>query len=267
MKPLRDSLKDWTDIDGAQFELARRLGLINEEASFQDTKHLWWTDNPVGNAMADLLEEMEDAGLVECRHEPDHQYRWILKPLKSLAESAPKAREPEIMSMSADALRAVAPDPALMTDEELKAAVHEAVHAWQALAAESEARSERRAAEKERERRKALEASGACPACDGEGWLWGHELISLSHHEDHGDQRYSCDRCGGSGMRKREQDDLDAFIADRAERSPGFPGMVEAAEADRRAREEEKETIPHQYGCQGPGGCRPGCPHEDDPHA
>lgn len=92
MKSLRDSLKEWTDIDGAQFELAKLLGLIATHTTFQDTKHLWWTYNDVGSATACLE---NDAGLLERRHEPDIQYRWAMRPLESLMPRVEKLNNPK----------------------------------------------------------------------------------------------------------------------------------------------------------------------------
>ena len=348
MKSLRDSLKEWTDIDVAQYELAKRLGLINENATFQDSKYLWWSDNPVGNATVDLLEEMVDAGMLDHRTEPDQQYRWAMKALEKLPKPPKEAtnltneiktikcsivhtkeREPfiitdgnptymtdkELEDMLKDATadqymasaeirkraekrastiehpcqtceglgqlfieevshtcyscRGTGKPHDRMTDEELRTALHSAVEDYQRFAGESSKRSKAKADQKERDRVKTLEEQGKCLACDGEGWLWGHELTTLNYGGDHDyssdDQRYTCDQCGGSGL-KKEEDDLDSFISTRTKSNPDFPKMVEAAQ-NRRAKEEEIETIPHQQGCQGPGGCQPGCPHEGDPYA
>ena len=43
-----------------------------------------------------------------------------------------------------------------------------------------------------------------CPKCDGEGWLWRHELDDpgedyLRGREGRDDTRYTCDRCKGRG--------------------------------------------------------------------
>lgn len=127
--------------------------------------------------------------------------------------------------------------PEELTDDELRQAIHEAVHGWQQLTGESEKRAKRRAAEKEKERIRTLKEEGRCLACDGAGWLRCHELLRYGRdphdpcaYDD--DTRHSCDRCGGTGLKKKE-----------------------------------KETIPHQCGRQELGGCLPGCPHEDDPYA
>ena len=76
MNSLKNVLKDWHDIDGAQYELARLLGVIDQEKSFQETKHIWWTNDVIGNMMFNLLEALVGAGVLESRTEPDHQYRW-----------------------------------------------------------------------------------------------------------------------------------------------------------------------------------------------
>lgn len=46
-----------------------------------------------------------------------------------------------------------------------------------------------------------------CPKCDGEGWLWRHELPE-PHYEDCGgvsdDTKYTCPYCAGSGDAARK---------------------------------------------------------------
>lgn len=73
---LKDALVDWMDVDGAQHELGRLLGLVDPKASFQDTKHFWWTENETGSVTVIILEKMVSSGFLEFRTEPDIQYRW-----------------------------------------------------------------------------------------------------------------------------------------------------------------------------------------------
>jgi len=88
---LKEALKDWTDVDVAQYELAKVLGVISEDDNFQtDTKHLWWSDTPIGSMMFDLLGALEDEGLVECRAEPDLQYRWVRDDLEDYIDERAK---------------------------------------------------------------------------------------------------------------------------------------------------------------------------------
>jgi len=67
---LSRDLKSWTDEDLARHNLAKILGLVPEETSMNDYKYLYWTDNPIGNALWVAAEWLE------YRSEPDHQFRW-----------------------------------------------------------------------------------------------------------------------------------------------------------------------------------------------
>jgi hypothetical protein len=76
---LQEALEDWQDIDWAMYKLAQSLGVIGPDENFQvDTKHMWWTNHPVGNVMFDLLQCLEDNGIVECRDDKESglQYRF-----------------------------------------------------------------------------------------------------------------------------------------------------------------------------------------------
>jgi hypothetical protein len=70
-------LEVWTDWDVAAFYLARRLGVIGLDTRFHaEAKHIFWTDNPLGNGLNRILQELVGAGVLEMRDEPDEQYRW-----------------------------------------------------------------------------------------------------------------------------------------------------------------------------------------------
>jgi hypothetical protein len=73
MNSLREVLKNWTNMNRAQHELAKRLGIIDPDASFRETERLWGSDN---TTMFHLLCALEDEGLLKCRAEPDLQYKW-----------------------------------------------------------------------------------------------------------------------------------------------------------------------------------------------
>jgi hypothetical protein len=74
---LREQLIDWTDWDGAAFCLAKSMGLMSPKVRFStDAKHLFWSANPVGHALHNMLGELVVAGVLENRDEPDDQYRW-----------------------------------------------------------------------------------------------------------------------------------------------------------------------------------------------
>lgn len=73
---LRSALSEWTDFDGAEFEVARCLGIIEPTSSWSPTVHkgLFWSNNPVGNGLGKILDALVAMGAVEMNE--DHQYRW-----------------------------------------------------------------------------------------------------------------------------------------------------------------------------------------------
>ncbi|MEO1291087.1 MAG: hypothetical protein AAFV93_25410 [Chloroflexota bacterium] len=75
---LKNELSDWTDIEVAEYCLARCIGLlIDTNLSFQVTyKAIFFTNNPVSNMLTKILDELVELGCLEKRDEPDWQYRW-----------------------------------------------------------------------------------------------------------------------------------------------------------------------------------------------
>lgn len=72
---LREALREWTDFDGAEHALALCLGLMSPGISFAtDAKHVYWTNNPVGNVLSEILQELTRVGILELND--DLQYRW-----------------------------------------------------------------------------------------------------------------------------------------------------------------------------------------------
>jgi hypothetical protein len=76
MESLRDTLKDWMDVDLAQSRLAIGLGLMPEGIFQVGAKHVFWTANPVGDMLYKMLLQMSEVGILETRNEPDIQFRW-----------------------------------------------------------------------------------------------------------------------------------------------------------------------------------------------
>ncbi|GAA1870407.1 hypothetical protein [Asanoa iriomotensis] len=72
---LAERLGEWTDWDGAQYELGRALGLF-EGRAFAETKGVFWTDNALGNGLHETLLVLVQAGVLDRREEPDEQFRW-----------------------------------------------------------------------------------------------------------------------------------------------------------------------------------------------
>jgi hypothetical protein len=67
-------LREWTDSDGAAFILASTLGVIKSDASFAESKWIFWTDNPLGNGLYAALIALADAGVLESRD--GEAFRW-----------------------------------------------------------------------------------------------------------------------------------------------------------------------------------------------
>lgn len=72
---LRSALSEWADFDLAEFALARCLGIIDPVVSWSPSyKYLFWSNNPVGNGLADILDRLVAMGALETND--DQQYRW-----------------------------------------------------------------------------------------------------------------------------------------------------------------------------------------------
>jgi hypothetical protein len=71
---LRTIFYYWLDYDAACFELAVLLGIEPFDAQFTDNKHLWCTENPINDMLANLLESMVKLGVL-LKNE-DIQFRF-----------------------------------------------------------------------------------------------------------------------------------------------------------------------------------------------
>lgn len=76
MFSLKHNFTKWIDIDEAQYFLAKNLGIIESDTSFIETKHIYWSDNEVGNKLVRILDFFVEQGLMRKRDEPDLQYIW-----------------------------------------------------------------------------------------------------------------------------------------------------------------------------------------------
>ena len=52
------------------------LGLF-EPGEWLERKGVVWSNNPVGNALAEILEALVKVGVLERREEPDVGFRWV----------------------------------------------------------------------------------------------------------------------------------------------------------------------------------------------
>ena len=74
---LRERLKDWVDWDEAMFFLAVALGIMPDgNESWFANKGLFWSSNPRESTLAEILQRLVKADILEYRQEPDQQYRW-----------------------------------------------------------------------------------------------------------------------------------------------------------------------------------------------
>lgn len=78
---LKDRLAEWTDFDSAAYELGVLLGLWPEWVDLKGpcpwggTKHIFWTANPLGEALHDALKCLVKAGVLEFNEE-ETRFRW-----------------------------------------------------------------------------------------------------------------------------------------------------------------------------------------------
>jgi hypothetical protein len=72
---LAEDLSVWADVDGAQYALGHAIGVFAEFTP--PVKALLWTDNPVANALWEMLHTLARAGVLEYRDAGhDRQFRW-----------------------------------------------------------------------------------------------------------------------------------------------------------------------------------------------
>ena len=78
MRTLKERLTAWTDFDGACFELGILLGMWPDgHESFQAQKHVFWTRNPVGEALMNALLALARPGEGPIEeHDEGCRFRW-----------------------------------------------------------------------------------------------------------------------------------------------------------------------------------------------
>ncbi|MEU6376007.1 hypothetical protein [Streptomyces sp. NPDC046909] len=79
---LSEGLADWTDWDGAAFLVGHSLGIFGASEAFTEVKWVFWTGNPLGDALHGVLLQLVGAGVLERREEPNEQFRWSGNPLR-----------------------------------------------------------------------------------------------------------------------------------------------------------------------------------------
>jgi len=75
MTSVRDDLRDWMDVDVAAYSLATKLGIWDPAERGQNTKHVTWSSNQLGDALHDILMVLVRIGALEHDHE-EQRFRW-----------------------------------------------------------------------------------------------------------------------------------------------------------------------------------------------
>jgi len=73
-QPFSQAVQTWTDFDITAYQLALCLGLLQPDTTFLAAKHIFWTDNPLGNILHNLLKTLVQFGVLEVNEE--EQFRW-----------------------------------------------------------------------------------------------------------------------------------------------------------------------------------------------
>lgn len=73
---LRANLADWTDFDFAAYHGATALGVApKSEHAWGGKKWMFWSDNPMGRGLYEVLEMLTKCGVLEYDEE-EVRYRW-----------------------------------------------------------------------------------------------------------------------------------------------------------------------------------------------
>lgn len=79
--PLKVRLSDWRDWDTAAYELGVCLGLWMDfgapvyEDPWHGLKHIFWTDNNLGNSLHEILINLVIAGVLESKDD-NSSFKW-----------------------------------------------------------------------------------------------------------------------------------------------------------------------------------------------
>jgi len=80
MRTLQERLKEWQDFDVAAYELGVTLGLFEDDPqgtyeAFRANKGIFWSDNPLGNALYGILQSLAEQDFLDWDRE-ESKYRW-----------------------------------------------------------------------------------------------------------------------------------------------------------------------------------------------
>jgi hypothetical protein len=72
---LKTNLATWTDSDNASYYLALCLGIIAPDTEYLKLRHIFWTDNDLGNQLYHMLTDLVAVGVLE-RDADEDRFRW-----------------------------------------------------------------------------------------------------------------------------------------------------------------------------------------------
>jgi len=78
MNTLKKTLRSWKDIDVVMCKLGEYIGLFEKDASVNEYKAFFWTNNPISKVLHAMLNELQEIGAIEYNEE-ELQYRWNKK--------------------------------------------------------------------------------------------------------------------------------------------------------------------------------------------
>lgn len=71
---LAETFHDWLDFDGAEFELAKCLGLMPNTPWDPSLKSMFWTNNVFSIGLYSMIEELVKMGVLEMNDERQFRY-------------------------------------------------------------------------------------------------------------------------------------------------------------------------------------------------
>lgn len=78
MISLREFLKDAKDFDVTMHYLGVLLGVFPVDSKMSDFKHVFWSNNLLGNRLLNIIDRIAYAGFLEYNDET-LQYKWVNK--------------------------------------------------------------------------------------------------------------------------------------------------------------------------------------------
>lgn len=88
---LQERLEEWTDFDGAAYELGVSLGFFEDYRTAggmwldHAEKFIFWVRNPIGDFLFETLEQMTSLGILEM--DDDHRVRWVDGKVRELIDA------------------------------------------------------------------------------------------------------------------------------------------------------------------------------------